>query len=56
MIWKLLLNLAVTLRESFWVITAASDRSPSLHVTNLDELRAIVKNLQENRNVLAPNH
>ena len=29
---------------------------PSLHVTNLEELRAIVKNLQENRNALAPNH
>lgn len=29
---------------------------PSLHVTNLDELRPIVKNLQENHNVLAPNN
>ncbi|WP_342347330.1 HAD hydrolase-like protein [uncultured Nitrospira sp.] len=29
---------------------------PSLHVTNLDKLRAIVQNLQENRNTLTPNH
>jgi phosphoglycolate phosphatase-like HAD superfamily hydrolase len=29
---------------------------PSLQVTNLKELRAIVENLQENRNVLVPNH
>lgn len=27
---------------------------PQLHVTNLEELRAIVENLQENRNVLVP--
>jgi phosphoglycolate phosphatase len=29
---------------------------PSLHMTNLAELRAIVENLQENRNDPAPNH
>lgn len=29
---------------------------PSLHVTNLNELRAMVQNLQENRNVLVPNN
>lgn len=31
-------------------------QSPPLHVTNLEQLRAIVGNLQENRNVLAPNN
>jgi hypothetical protein len=29
---------------------------PSLHVTNLEELRTIVENLQENRNALVPNN
>jgi len=29
---------------------------PSLHVTNLGELRAVVGNLQENRNAVAPNN
>ena len=29
---------------------------PSLHVTNLDELRAVVDNLQVNRNAVAPNN
>ena len=29
---------------------------PPLHVKNLEELRAIVKNTQENRNALVPNN
>lgn len=29
---------------------------PPLHMTNLDDLRAIVENLQENRNARDPNH
>ncbi len=29
---------------------------PPLHVTNLEDLRAIMGNTQENQNVLAPNH
>lgn len=41
------------------VILGANSRFrqiPSLHVTNLNELRAIVENLQKNQNVLSPNH
>ena len=29
---------------------------PSIHVTNLKELRAVVEDLQENRNIVAPNN
>jgi phosphoglycolate phosphatase-like HAD superfamily hydrolase len=36
--------------------TRRFEQIPPLHVTNLEELRAVLGNTQENRNVLAPNH